>query len=189
LPDDGSKANGLCSSLLSIPLSLSLSLLSPSGSCRPKPPRDCSQVMASSIYLPKSKRGRSPELPVHTGMGREKFHRHAYSSSWTEQISLPIPGVRTRRLRILVPKFDLLYHLATARLGHRRGPLILIFCALFLIITGFSFSRQLSTNETQWPRLTPGNPSTLVFQREDIKRIWQWEVESGHYPSRAPGEW
>ncbi|KAG6829925.1 hypothetical protein H0H92_002948 [Tricholoma furcatifolium] len=31
-----------------------------------------------------------------------------------------------------------------------------------------------------WP---PSDPSTLVFRRDDLQRIWKWEVASGHYPS------
>jgi len=31
---------------------------------------------------------------------------------------------------------------------------------------------------------TASEPSTLVFRREDLQRIWNWEISSGHYPSR-----
>ncbi|KAK1216072.1 hypothetical protein PQX77_021303 [Marasmius sp. AFHP31] len=39
---------------------------------------------------------------------------------------------------------------------------------------------------TEWSESWPavGDPSTLVFQREDLQRIWDWEIRSGHYPSR-----
>ena len=29
---------------------------------------------------------------------------------------------------------------------------------------------------------------TLVFRREDLQRIWHWEVSSGHFPSRQRSE-
>ena len=37
--------------------------------------------------------------------------------------------------------------------------------------------------ETHW---APSfRDSTLIFGRENLQRIWKWEIESGHYPSIA----
>ncbi|KAF7346844.1 Snorna binding protein [Mycena sanguinolenta] len=36
---------------------------------------------------------------------------------------------------------------------------------------------------TEWDEETSDEPSTLVFRREDLQRIWNWEIASGHYPS------
>ena len=32
------------------------------------------------------------------------------------------------------------------------------------------------------------DPLTLVYDLEDLQRIWHWEVKSGHYPSRQRSE-
>ncbi len=38
--------------------------------------------------------------------------------------------------------------------------------------------------ESAGQRLFPATPPTLVHRREDLQRIWHWELASGHYPSR-----
>ncbi len=30
-------------------------------------------------------------------------------------------------------------------------------------------------------------PSTLVFDQRELRRVWEWEILSGHYPSRRTG--
>jgi DDB1- and CUL4-associated factor 13 len=52
------------------------------------------------------------------------------------------------------------------------------------IFTICSFARRFGTEEKQWTT-NFGESSTLVFGREDLQRIWKWEIESGHYPSNA----
>lgn len=49
----------------------------------------------------------------------------------------------------------------------------------------FAIAQRFRTEEKQWSApLFQGEPPTLVFGREDLQKIWQWEVQSGHYPSR-----
>ena len=36
--------------------------------------------------------------------------------------------------------------------------------------------------------LSSPEPSTLVYRREDLQRIWEWEVAAGHYPSGQKSE-
>lgn len=126
-------------------------------------------------------------LPSHSFGNQEKHHRH--SAPWTKPVSLAIPGVHTRRLRILVPNTGKLSHLGAGRLGRRRGPLLMCFIALSIFGVYFIVSRRYEGREwmEQWPSQS-GDPSTLVFQRQDLQRIWKWEIASGHYPSRASSE-
>ncbi|KAF9494301.1 hypothetical protein BDN71DRAFT_1449005 [Pleurotus eryngii] len=123
-------------------------------------------------------------LPSHSFGNPEKHHRH--SAPWTKPVSLAIPGVHTRRLRILVPNTGKLSRLGAGRLGRRRGPLLMCFIALSIFGVYFIVSRRYEGREwmEQWPSQS-GDPSTLVFQRQDLQRIWKWEIASGHYPSRA----
>ena len=48
--------------------------------------------------------------------------------------------------------------------------------------TVFALAKRFGSQEKQWPTILP-NDSTLVFQREDLRKIWEWEIASGHYPS------
>ncbi|KII93859.1 hypothetical protein PLICRDRAFT_171565 [Plicaturopsis crispa FD-325 SS-3] len=146
--------------------------------------------MAPSVYFPVPQRGNGSGrltngLPTYSTAIQEKLHRHGHTSSmsWTVPVSLPIPGVPTRRLRILVPNTGRLHQLTITRFGRRRGPFILFACFVAAIFTVFAITKRFGTEERQWPSITPGEPSTLVFQRKDLQRIWNWEIASGHYPS------
>lgn len=108
---------------------------------------------------------------------------HARSASWTVPVSLPIPGVRTRRLRLFMPNPTRMQQLGLSRFGRRRGPLFLCLLLIVSIFTVFSFARKFGTEEKQWSS-NFSESSTLVFGREDLQRIWKWEIASGHYPSK-----
>ncbi|KAJ7868315.1 hypothetical protein B0H13DRAFT_2064493 [Mycena leptocephala] len=85
----------------------------------------------------------------------------------------PIPGVRKRRLRDLFP---------TVRLRRQRGPFLVCFACMAVVLTVILVSRGLG--RTDWDQESSGEPPTLVFRREDLQRIWNWEIASGHFPSR-----
>lgn len=154
-------------------------------------PRPSSGPMASfsSHSIPQRANG-YPEktrlaggLPTYSSAVQEKMHRHTRSMSWTVPVSVPIPGVRTRRLRLFMPNPTRMQQLGLSRFSRRRGPLIICLLLLASVCTFFSFARKFGPEEKQW---TPnfGESSTLVFGREDIQRIWKWEISSGHYPSK-----
>lgn len=148
--------------------------------------------MASSIYLPVSPRpnghrekGRlSNGLPSYSTAVQEKMgSRHSHSLSWTTPITLPIPGVKTRRLRILVPNIARFHQSSVARFGRRKGPAILCLSIFAFVFTIFALAKRFATEDKKWPTTPFGTPPTLVFGRQELQRIWQWEIESGHYPS------
>ncbi|KAK0459087.1 uncharacterized protein EV420DRAFT_1538217 [Desarmillaria tabescens] len=105
----------------------------------------------------------TPLLPPH----------HHRSISWTTALHVPLPGGRNR-LRIPLPNLRALHAASVSRYGKRKGYALVfsIYTAVFLIIYA----------------LLPafGVAPTLVYRREDLKRIWKWEIESGHYPTRHP---
>lgn len=147
--------------------------------------------MASSIYMPLPQRsngkGRlSNGLPSYSTAVQEKMgHRHGHSLSWTTPITLPIPGVRTRRLRILVPNFARFHQSSVTRFGRRKGPALLCLSLFAIVFTLFALTKRFATEQKTWPTTPFGTPSTLVFGRQELQRIWKWEIESGHYPSGA----
>jgi hypothetical protein len=129
-------------------------------------------------------------LPNHSSAVQEKLHRsNGSAASWTKPVLLPIPGVRTRRLRIFVPNVSSFSQIRGSRGRRSRGPLLLCFACLALILTVIVLRSQSTRQWTEnWPPPL-GESSTLVFRREDLQRIWKWEVASGHFPSRMTGTW
>ncbi|EPQ60603.1 hypothetical protein GLOTRDRAFT_68379 [Gloeophyllum trabeum ATCC 11539] len=125
-------------------------------------------------------------LPIYSNSAvEEKRRRHGTAPLFIIR-SVPIPGVSTRRLRIPVLNPLRLQQCNLPRPLHR--PWLVLSClALFLIIlTIFPTSRRrwdLEEKQRQWKDASPFASTTLVFKREDLKRIWGWEIQSGHYPS------
>ena len=147
--------------------------------------------MATSIYFPQQRGNGHAEkartangLPLHSSAVREKWQRHYPSSSWLIPVSLPIPGVRTRRLRLMLPNVPKLHHTTITRFGRRRGRMMLaagFLAFVFTIVIMFSLRDRFVPEDRNWP--TYQEPPTLVYRREDLQRIWEWEVAAGHYPS------
>lgn len=149
----------------------------------------------ASIYFPQQRGNGYTEkarttngLPLHSSAVREKWQRHHQSSSWLVPISLPIPGVRTRRLRLMLPNAPKLHQITITRFGRRRGKMILaagFLAAVFTIVMMISLRDRFSSEDRTWT--TYAEPPTLVYRREDLQRIWEWEVAAGHYPSGQKG--
>ncbi|KAJ7757010.1 glycosyltransferase family 32 protein [Mycena metata] len=117
----------------------------------------------------------SGALPFHRSSAvREKEELLSSTNpGWFQPVLVPIPGVRSRRLRILFPSL---------RLRRQRGPLLLCFACLAVVVTIILVSRGIG--RPHWDQDSSEEPPTLVFRREDLQRIWNWEIASGHYPSR-----
>ncbi|KAF5384972.1 hypothetical protein D9615_001429 [Tricholomella constricta] len=137
--------------------------------------------MASPGYFPHN------SLPNYSNSSavQEKLGlRHL--SPWFIPVSVPIPGVRTRRLRLYLPNARRLHSSSVLRFGRRAGSAIFLFGFLLFVFVAFAFAKRFGTRSKKWPRPFIGDPSTLIFEREDLQRIWHWEIASGHFPSRRP---
>lgn len=145
-----------------------------------------------STYLPgrtrihRTRRSTSNSLPVHTNGSsavQEKLALHPHlASSWWLRLSFPVPFIRTRRLRIYVLNPGRVHDYATARFGRKRGCSVLVMLVLLAFLFVFALARRFGTHAKQWPLVKDSR--TLVYGREDLQRIWRWEIASGHYPSR-----
>ena len=124
------------------------------------------------------------DLPSHSSAVEEKLKRQ-HKSSWTKPLFLAIPGVRSRRFRILVPNAGPFNRLHMARMKRKRGPLLVAVACLAVFLTVVVVAKGIGHSDwnNQWQGGPKGEPSTLVFKREDLQRIWKWEIASGHYPS------
>lgn len=124
-------------------------------------------------------------LPKYNSAVQEKLHRTGRSQSWTVPLSIPIPGVQHRRLRIPAPNLARMHTAATTRFGRRRGILVLLVAAVCIGTVFVKLTRSIGKATTEnWPiDIGMRDPPTLVYEREDLQKIWQWEISSGHYPS------
>ncbi|EIW64317.1 uncharacterized protein TRAVEDRAFT_138986 [Trametes versicolor FP-101664 SS1] len=94
---------------------------------------------------------------------RDGAHRHA--PRWTLLYAAPV-GV---------------YKASVTKFGRRRGPAMLGACVLVLVLTALAFHGRFVSAKRSWPLL--GATSTVVFERDQLRKIWEWEILSGHYPS------
>ena len=115
---------------------------------------------------------------------QEKIAKKALRSPWW--IPLYIPGPHRFRVFFLNPRR--LHDSSMTRFGRKRGSLLLCLSISCLIFFAFALTKRFGTHAKQWPTPFTGDPPTLVYKREDLQRIWQWEVASGHYPSRQRSE-
>ena len=79
------------------------------------------------------------------------------------------------------------YKLSVARFGRRRGPALLCFCCLALLLSTFALHKRFVSGEKTWP-VPWGKSKSVVFDKEQLRKIWDWEVRAGHYPSTRPSE-
>ncbi|KAG8947721.1 hypothetical protein FRC04_010495 [Tulasnella sp. 424] len=71
------------------------------------------------------------------------------------------------------------------RLGKQKASVVVWVFLLGLGWLLLSFVRRLE-GRPNWTNSVIGDPPTLVYSREDLRRIWEWEIASGHYPSTRP---
>lgn len=118
-----------------------------------------------------------PHLPSYSSAVREKMHLQSSGRQWL----IPMTA-STRRIRLQSPNPGSRSRLA--RVGRRRG--FVCRCVAFLAVV-FSVAvivlMLLGNEESHWT--PPFRDTTLVFGRENLQRIWRWEIESGHYPSNG----
>lgn len=144
-------------------------------------------AMSSSIYYPSTghTKSRSTQLPLFSSALPEKLtRRRPPTPPPFLRIPLPFP----RRV-LVVPNPLRVHHLFVARFGVIPGTILLLFASVSLLLTVFAFGKRYGSKEKQWPTTRipfMGDPPTLVFKRDDLQRIWDWEIASGHYPSRRP---
>ncbi|EKM83504.1 hypothetical protein AGABI1DRAFT_66179 [Agaricus bisporus var. burnettii JB137-S8] len=141
--------------------------------------------MSSSYFSPESQRGHSNSLPVYASGSsavREKLALHPHLAPWWLRCTLPVPFFCVRSLRIFVLNPKKVQDYATRRFGKKRGCSILIFLVILTFFFIFALAKHFGVHDKPWPLLK--DTRTLVFRREDLQRIWKWEIASGHYPSR-----
>ncbi len=141
----------------------------------------------ASVYFPAPRRQHLPQYSsasVLPSAVQEKMSRRtSQTRAWFVPVVMPIPGVRTRVLRLWVLNPQRLHQSSISRFGYKRGSFLLLLAFFSLVLTTWALAKRFGTEDKKWPAPFM-DPSTLVFKREDLQKIWLWEIESGHYPSR-----
>ncbi|TFK30371.1 hypothetical protein FA15DRAFT_690132 [Coprinopsis marcescibilis] len=113
---------------------------------------------------------------------REKYAERArlHSRDWWIPVRVQISP--KWRLRFYIFNIQ---RLSTTFIPEKRACIIFTLAAFSFSFVLFALSKRFLSQSKQWPSSPfSGEPSTLVFQREDLQRVWEWEVQSGHFPSR-----
>ncbi|KAJ7129001.1 hypothetical protein C8R43DRAFT_896987 [Mycena crocata] len=120
--------------------------------------------------------GRPVVLPKYYPV-EDKYHKKPVQTWSTYPFS-----ICGRRFQLVLPNLKAAYVAAVARFGRMRGALVLFVGFTAFCFTVFAFVKRFGSTGRKWPG---GESPTLVFKREDLGRIWRWEIASGHYPSRG----
>jgi hypothetical protein len=125
----------------------------------------------SSPALHKKEKNPFSYLPF--SRGSEKHLTKPGGRRWTTPVLIPTPAFVRRPITIHVPLPPSVYRSALAR---KVGQLVVLVALGILVI--------LSLTRRRLPHYEPSSQApTLVFGRQDLRRIWQWEIAAGHYPS------
>ncbi|KAJ3550948.1 hypothetical protein NM688_g4964 [Phlebia brevispora] len=111
----------------------------------------------------------------------EGMHRRNYS------IRLPVDDRRGRHRQ-----FERNYNpMAGWRSWNKRKLVYACVVCMVAVYVLLALRQRYFTAEKVWPvPFGLGGGQTLVYRAEDLRRVWEWEVAAGHYPSRrgVPGQ-
>ncbi|OAV96889.1 hypothetical protein PTTG_26179 [Puccinia triticina 1-1 BBBD Race 1] len=109
----------------------------------------------------------------------------------SRRLILPVPNVFYPNYPNLAPQNYRSNHPRHSSFGSRRSPdkrsyrLTLFYglIALTTILLAFSKIRSAIRKSTRRIPLPFQDPSTLILNEQTIRRVWEWEISQGHYPS------
>lgn len=137
----------------------------------------------SSRYVTALRRGRYTDHTDSSSVPDKMDTTAAHNRSWLIPLPASAPGAKARRVRVRVVSPA---HVQPVSCLGRRG--LFSRCCAFLggLFAVCAVLILLGTEETNWAPTF--RDSTLVFSRDELQRIWRWEIDSGHHPSSAKSE-
>ncbi|KAG8894536.1 hypothetical protein FRC01_012900, partial [Tulasnella sp. 417] len=106
------------------------------------------------------------------------------ASRFVTHFSVPLPGLR-RPITVPLPIPPAVWSYAVVKLGRKKASW-LVWSLLFTLGWFLLLGIRKWEHGSKWNGDDDGEEPTLVYGREDLRRIWQWEIDSGHYPSIRP---
>lgn len=108
------------------------------------------------------------------------------SSSTTFFLPLPFSSNPHRRFKLVLPIPHRIYRrLPTVRVQSRKFLAVVL--GLVLLLVWLLGKRKKGDDNGGWQPPWK-DPDTLVFSKEELKSVWEWEIMSGHWPSARKGE-
>ena len=152
------------------------------------------QLFSSQAGAPRLRPSRLPMLsnananthpPRPRGDDARGRYTHINTDSFSEEFYHGSPRRAPSRLAALSAYPVGIYKASVTRFGRRRGPALLCFCCLALFFTTFAFHKRFVSKQRTWP-VPFRSAQAVAFGPEELRKIWEWEVLSGHYPSTRP---
>ncbi|KAG8896346.1 hypothetical protein FRB99_008932 [Tulasnella sp. 403] len=131
-------------------------------------------------------KSRASPLPSYANAIEEKHHLTTRPSRFFTSFYITLPN--RRRLVVPLPIPPPLWLWLNTKFGRKRANAVAWLVVGALAWLFFSLLRGVFYwgHRPRWTTPIIGDPPTLVYGREDLRRIWEWEIASGHYPSTRP---
>lgn len=130
---------------------------------------------------------RTSPLPSYSNAIEEKHHLTTRPSRFFTHFYIPMPGRRRVVVPLPIPPSAWIW--MNNKFGRKRASIAVW---IVLLVIGWLLLGMLRSfrweHRPRWTKPIIGDPPTLVYGREDLRRIWNWEIASGHYPSKRPSE-
>jgi DDB1- and CUL4-associated factor 13 len=136
----------------------------------------------------RARKGRASPLPTFDVKGNDKravLHRQL--SQWFTPVFIRLPWTRERRLRLFLPFPAPIRTQLEQRLGRKPALTLLSLITLLFFWVIYAFSKH-GLHFRRWQPPFLRDPPTLVFSSDELSRVWQWEIASGHYQSTRPSK-
>jgi hypothetical protein len=138
-----------------------------------------------SSFLPSHR----PSLGAHINKDRlttRAPHAHGWTSTWVVRV----PGMQHRAFRLVLPIPPPLAAVIRRHLSRPRAALLAIFVGLLILSNVGVVLRRIAATRNEgfgWKQVIPttvGKSDSCVFGLSELRNLYEWEVESGNYPTR-----
>ena len=145
------------------------------------------------LYIPVppmfGRRRSGPDSRLSSPTADGGYHPPASSSYYPSSASSAYPQQPKRHLKIYLP----IPHALLSRVPFLSHPtplrlitLLAVVVTIVLLVTGLKKGKR--GDGGGWTEVFRQERESVVLTKEEVARIWEWEVLSGHHPSLTDGE-
>jgi hypothetical protein len=136
-------------------------------------------------------------LPSHRGMSINKDKLTGpvtKPSPWLTRVYVPVPGQPGRYIPLILPLPAGLGPVLRHHAGRPRSVLITLFLGALLFVNVRLFMKKIDqkkTPGTDWKQVVTDvvkGADTVVFSQDELRKIYEWEIWGGNYPTRRRSE-
>jgi hypothetical protein len=144
-----------------------------------------SASLGNASYLPSHR----TQLGAHINKDRLTA-RADPPARWTSTWVIRIPGGSNRAIRLLLPIPSSVAAVVRRHVGRKRTAAVALIVVLLLVfnVAGM-FNRVIDRHDKgfDWNEAIPNGVTkedTCIFSLDELRTVYEWEVESGNYPTR-----